>query len=89
MVKFNSTVTRIDWKPDGKKNNQHVRVTTRNNKVYQADVVLVTVSLGVLKEKAATLFNPALPWPKTNAIQVSRILYRYTVHTLQRFLHRV
>jgi len=72
MVRFNSTVTSIDWKPDGKKNNQKVRVTTGNKSVYQADVVLVTVSLGVLKQKATALFNPPLPWTKTNAIKVSR-----------------
>ncbi len=77
MVKLNSTVTRIDWKPDGKNNNQQIQVTTSTNEVYQADVVLVTVSLGVLKEKGRDLFNPPLPWAKTNAIQVSIIFYWY------------
>ena len=74
MVRLNSTVTCIDWKPDGTKNNKKIRVTTGNKSVYQADVVLVTVSLGVLKEKATSLFNPPLPWPKTNAIKVSKPL---------------
>lgn len=68
-VVLNAKVSSISWDPDGETNTQ-VQVTA-GGKDHKADVVLVTVSLGVLKEKAATMFNPALPPYKTNAIKVS------------------
>ena len=69
MIVYNALVTSIQWKPDGNTNTQ-VIVTTSNGQTYGADVVLVTVSLGVLKEQAATMFNPPLPPAKTKAIQL-------------------
>lgn len=39
--------------------------------VYKADVVLVTCSLGVLKEESGNLFSPALPEKKHKAIEVT------------------
>ena len=44
-----------------------------SEKTYEADMVLVTCSLGVLKEKANSLFTPHLPEKKKKAIEV-RIL---------------
>ena len=36
---------------------------------YNADAVLVTSSLGYLKQNYKTMFNPGLPAPKVNAIE--------------------
>lgn len=71
-VVFNATVSSVQWNPDATMAPQ-VQVTTTSGQVYKADVVLVTVSLGVLKEKAATLFTPNLPAFKTKAIVVSQL----------------
>jgi len=68
MVKLNSKVKKIYWNPDLNPNNQ-VQVQTDKG-FYQADVVLVTVSLGVLKKDADNIFQPYLPPAKTNAIKV-------------------
>jgi len=72
MVRYNSNVTSIKWKPSGSTN--QVLVTVGNSQVYKADVVLVTVSLGVLKAQAAAMFIPTLPKAKTNAIKVNRFM---------------
>lgn len=42
-----------------------------DSSVYVAKHVIVTVSLGVLKERADSMFEPALPEEKLNAIKVS------------------
>ena len=39
--------------------------------VYAAQHVIVTASLGVLNERADSMFEPALPEEKLNAIKVS------------------
>ncbi|KAK2904745.1 hypothetical protein Q8A67_006544 [Cirrhinus molitorella] len=46
-----------------------VQVICENGQSFQADHVIVTVSLGVLKEKGTTLFEPALPANKLSAIK--------------------
>ncbi|XP_058122910.1 spermine oxidase-like [Anopheles ziemanni] len=64
LVKFNNFVSNINWmSPEG-----DVFVTTQNGDRYQADHVIVTVSLGVLKENYRTMFTPALPSVNQNAI---------------------
>lgn len=73
MIRYNSTVTSIFWKPDpslAAPRNTQVAVTTSNGKVYTADIVLVTVSLGVLKQQYTTMFTPALPRYKIDTIKV-------------------
>ncbi|XP_062862700.1 spermine oxidase-like [Trichomycterus rosablanca] len=45
-----------------------VRVICENGQIFEADHVIVTVSLGVLK-RAKTMFKPALPKPKLDAIE--------------------
>lgn len=70
-IHLNSPVTRISWN-DGHPHSK-IQVTT-NDRTYETDLLLVTCSLGVLKEKADKLFVPPLPEKKTKAIKV-----RYTV----------
>jgi len=54
--------------PTGKK---AILVKTSDGARYTADFVIMTVSLGVLKEKASTMFDPPIPEEKLNTIQVS------------------
>jgi len=46
-----------------------VCVECSNGKKFFADICLVTISLGYLKQHSARLFNPPLPDPKVEAIQ--------------------
>uniref|UniRef100_A0A182QD83 Amine oxidase n=1 Tax=Anopheles farauti TaxID=69004 RepID=A0A182QD83_9DIPT len=63
---FNKTVANINWTagPDSL-----VSIRCTDNSVYDADHVICTISLGVLKERYQTLFTPDLPPIKRNAIQ--------------------
>uniref|UniRef100_A0A182S949 Amine oxidase n=1 Tax=Anopheles maculatus TaxID=74869 RepID=A0A182S949_9DIPT len=63
---FNKTVANINWTagPDSL-----VSIRCTDNTVYDADHVICTMSLGVLKERYQTLFTPDLPPIKRNAIQ--------------------
>ncbi|XP_053689174.1 spermine oxidase-like isoform X2 [Sabethes cyaneus] len=63
---FNKVVSNICWNA-GPDNTVSVRCS--DNTVYDADHVICTVSLGVLKERYETLFTPNLPAIKKNAIQ--------------------
>lgn len=54
-IEFNQDVSRIDW-TDGK-----ISIETTAGSVYNADKVIVTIPLGVLKEKHETMFVPELP----------------------------
>uniref|UniRef100_A0A672KJL2 Peroxisomal N(1)-acetyl-spermine/spermidine oxidase-like n=2 Tax=Sinocyclocheilus grahami TaxID=75366 RepID=A0A672KJL2_SINGR len=46
-----------------------VQVVCENGQSFEADHVIVTVSLGVLKDKASTMFEPPLPSTKLSAIE--------------------
>lgn len=46
-----------------------VTVKCSDGSVFEADHVLITVSLGVLKENFTKLFTPELPIEKKNAIR--------------------
>uniref|UniRef100_A0A1A9VI93 Amine oxidase domain-containing protein n=1 Tax=Glossina austeni TaxID=7395 RepID=A0A1A9VI93_GLOAU len=64
-INFNCTVEQIEWdQPNGKAT---VRCNNENL-TFEADHVIVTASLGVLKERADTLFVPQLPLKKKRAI---------------------
>ncbi|XP_055838192.1 spermine oxidase-like [Episyrphus balteatus] len=62
-VLLGTPVNQISW------NNGKIEVNCGNNKIIEADHVIVTVSLGVLKEKHSKLFNPKLPIQKVRAIE--------------------
>uniref|UniRef100_A0A1A9Z0N8 Amine oxidase domain-containing protein n=1 Tax=Glossina pallidipes TaxID=7398 RepID=A0A1A9Z0N8_GLOPL len=63
-IKFNCTVEQIEWdQPNGK-----ATVRCNNELSFEADHVIVTASLGVLKERADTLFVPPLPLQKKRTI---------------------
>ena len=61
-IKFNSPVTSIDY------SKKEVIVTTSNGEKHQAEKVLVTVSIGVLKSNIIA-FNPELGPKKKEAIE--------------------
>ena len=61
-IKFNSPVTSIDY------SKKEVIVTTSNGEKHQAEKVLVTVSIGVLKSNMIA-FNPELGPKKKEAIE--------------------
>ncbi|XP_021918923.1 spermine oxidase-like isoform X2 [Zootermopsis nevadensis] len=65
-VKYNKEVTHIKWNnvPANK-----VLVECSDGSSYAADHVILTVSLGVLKEKAHSIFYPALPPKKLKTIE--------------------
>ncbi|RVE47205.1 hypothetical protein evm_008173 [Chilo suppressalis] len=63
--KLNKEVTQINWSEDPSKK---VVVTCKDGSSYTADNVIVTVSIGVLKERHATMFSPMLPHWKTKSI---------------------
>ncbi len=63
-IRFNSEVTKIVR--DGE---NPIRVQVLDEPELEADFVLVTCSLGVLKARAETLFEPALPERKLEAIR--------------------
>jgi spermine oxidase len=68
---FEKEVKRIKWDIVDGQNKNKVVVECTDGSVYAAQRVIVTVSLGVLKERADSMFEPALPEEKLNAIKVS------------------
>lgn len=64
VLHVDSEVKNIYWYH----NANPVTITCSNGAIYEADHVIVTVSLGVLKELATSIFHPPLPSDKTQAI---------------------
>ncbi|XP_075237366.1 spermine oxidase-like isoform X2 [Lycorma delicatula] len=62
-TKFNKVVQTISW------TGNEVKICCEDGSHYFADHVIVTVSLGVLKVLAKTMFNPSLPDNKLAAIE--------------------
>lgn len=66
-MQLNKEVNRVVW--DKSNNSKNVEVKCKDGTVYNADHVIVTPSLGVLKEVFRTWFKPELPLSKTVAIE--------------------
>lgn len=63
-VLFNKRVERIQWQ-----HKENIKLTCWSGEIIEADHVICTVSLGVLKENHQKMFEPALPVEKLRAIQ--------------------
>ncbi|KAJ2942393.1 hypothetical protein O0L34_g15997 [Tuta absoluta] len=64
-IKLNTEVIQIVWPQNPQ---EPVNVICKDTTIYSCDNVIVTVSLGVLKERHQTLFKPKLPEEKEEAI---------------------
>ncbi|KAG8240017.1 hypothetical protein J437_LFUL017752 [Ladona fulva] len=79
-VSFCKPVALVRWGTSG---SDRAIVVTADGNEYPADYVIITVSLGVLKACAGTLFCPSLPAEKTEAIskmgfgRVGRLFLEY------------
>lgn len=80
---FEKEVKKIKWDIVDGQNKNKVVVECSDGSVYAAQHVIVTVSLGVLKERADLMFEPALPEEKLNTIKglsfgtVDKILLKF------------
>ncbi len=69
-IKLNNLVTSIDWSnTKGQIIVDAVNINSNKKIQYRADLIIVTVSLGVLKQNHKKMFNPSLPSQKANAIE--------------------
>ncbi|XP_013134706.1 PREDICTED: possible lysine-specific histone demethylase 1-like isoform X2 [Papilio polytes] len=96
-IKLNTEVTKIVWP---QKPLTPVEVTCSNGEVFKADNVIITVSIGVLKERHTSLFKPSLPIDKVQAIDnltigvMDKIVFTFdkawwpNLHTFFAFLWR-
>ncbi|XP_055836732.1 spermine oxidase-like [Episyrphus balteatus] len=62
-VKLGKQVEKITW------SREPIQIKCKDNEIIEADHAIVTVSLGVLKEKHSKLFEPQLPAEKIRAIE--------------------
>lgn len=65
MIRYNKEVRHVFWKS---LNEPSVTIECWDGSSYDADHVISTVSLGVLKECHLRMFNPELPAAKQKAI---------------------
>ncbi|XP_041940368.1 spermine oxidase isoform X3 [Alosa sapidissima] len=70
VIMTNTPVAHIEWALDesGKRSTHPVQIVCEHGQSFEADHVIVTVSLGVLKQRAALMFRPPLPNSKMAAI---------------------
>jgi len=61
----NNKVAKIEWCKD-----EQVSISTEKGDIFSADLVIVAVSLGVLKENHSTMFVPKLPPKKVEIIDM-------------------
>jgi spermine oxidase len=66
-IQLNKEVTNIQWDPSVK--NGKVIVTCADDSKFEADYVIFTGSLGVLKDRHDKLFTPNLPTEKIDTIK--------------------
>jgi spermine oxidase len=69
-IRLNHVVNRISWDNHGESSRDRpVCIECSNGKKFFADVCLVTISLGYLKQHGDRLFTPPLPSNKNEAMQ--------------------
>ncbi|XP_034235850.1 peroxisomal N(1)-acetyl-spermine/spermidine oxidase-like [Thrips palmi] len=68
-VHYCKVVEKIQWGSGVGKAGGRARVRTRDGAELEADYVVVTVPLGVLKSTAESLFSPSLPTERLDAIR--------------------
>ncbi|XP_076858560.1 spermine oxidase-like [Brachyhypopomus gauderio] len=91
IILTNKPVKRIQWdlnkKSQGAESREMshpVKIICENDETFEADHVIVTVSLGVLKRQAGAMFEPGLPKCKMDAIEtlgfgtVDKIFLRFS-----------
>ncbi|XP_014236124.1 spermine oxidase-like [Trichogramma pretiosum] len=67
---LNTPVTKVEWDDSIElSNNKPVTITLQNKRIISADCVIITCSLGFLKESQLTFFSPLLPKPHRTAIE--------------------
>ncbi|XP_039758714.1 spermine oxidase-like isoform X1 [Pararge aegeria] len=70
-IHLNKEVENIKWctsKPGLERGNPLVQIKCKDGSLYTAKSVIITLSLGVLKERHSQLFSPPLPTEKINSI---------------------
>lgn len=68
-IHLNKEVESIKWRSSKQEaGNPLVQITCKDGSLYAAKSVIVTMSIGVLKERYTQLFSPALPAEKINSI---------------------
>lgn len=65
FIQYNKRVTNIDYTSS---ETRQLRIRTADGALYNANHVIVTVPIGVLKANHATMFTPRLPAWKINSI---------------------
>ncbi|XP_076119825.1 spermine oxidase [Alosa pseudoharengus] len=70
VIMTSTPVAHIEWALDesGERSTHPVQIVCEHGQSFEADHVIVTVSLGVLKQRAALMFRPPLPNSKMAAI---------------------
>ena len=68
IIHFNQTVQKIKTMDSNGNKDKKLMIECTSGNIYKADIVICTVSLGVLKEKARHLFQPSLSENKLKVI---------------------
>ncbi|KAH0735770.1 hypothetical protein KY285_011477 [Solanum tuberosum] len=71
LIQLGRKISKIEWQLENSNGNKPVKLQFSDGSVMYADHVIVTVSLGVLKQgirEDSSLFSPSLPKFKTEAI---------------------
>ncbi|RWS02252.1 peroxisomal N(1)-acetyl-spermine/spermidine oxidase-like protein 1 [Dinothrombium tinctorium] len=62
-------VVKIKWSGVGNQSKQMIKVDCSNGKTFEANHVVISLPLGVLKNQASSLFEPSLPEYKLDCIK--------------------
>ena len=76
-IRFNKEVSLVDYSSE-----DQVEIHTSDGEIFKANHVIVTVSLGVLKENHKNFFRPELSIRKQRCIQVDYCCFVFRFHFL-------